>query len=263
VAGFDRIIPPGTEGKITLEMRTERYQGTIHKRARLFTNDPEHPRVVIGMKGKVWTPVHIKPYRVYLKGILGEEVEKVVNLHGEKKEPLTVKIASVSIPDKVAVELLEIEKGRRYQLKVKNKITKEDVYRGQVKLTTNYPEKPELVIPILGSIRPPVEVRPKDVNFGRITEHQLLQLKKSGKPMRRSVIVLLNKGNDLKIKKVEREKSLFNVVTRQIQPGRAVQLVIEPVFEKLKTGTNTDHLRIYTNQKRQESFEIPVRFEVY
>ncbi|NVM57847.1 MAG: hypothetical protein HWN51_06995, partial [Desulfobacterales bacterium] len=170
--------------------------------------------------------------------------------------------ASVSIPDKVAVELHEIEKGRSYQLKVKNKVKKETRYGGQVKLTTNYPEKPETVIRISGYIRPPLEVRPKILSFGRMSAEQLRRLKTKGRFIRRPVMVLLNKGNDLKIKKVELEKSLFKVVTKEMQGGRAVRLLVEPILEKLKKGTNVDRLKIHTNQKDREVLEVPLRIEV-
>jgi hypothetical protein len=84
--------------------------------------------------------------------VLGDEIEGSVHLRAEKKEPLVIKVASVSIPDKVAVELQEIEKGRRYELRVKNKVKKETTYQGHVRLTTNYTEKPEAVIRISGCL---------------------------------------------------------------------------------------------------------------
>lgn len=245
-----------------LEVRTRGYQGSLHKSARVFTNDPKHPQVTIGMKGKIWTPIHMNPRYAHLNGILGEKIERVVHLRGEKKEPLSVKVASVSIPDKVEVELREIEKGRRYEVKVRNKVDKETRYQGQVKLTTNYAEKPEVVIRISGNVRAPLEVRPKVLSFGRMSDERMQELKKKSKFMRRPVMVILNKGNDLKIEKVELEKSLFKVVTRQMQRGRTVQLMVEPIFDKLHKGPNEDRMKIYTNQKDSKVLEVPIRFEI-
>lgn len=160
MARFDRTIPPGGEGKIILEVRTKGLQGKIHKTARVFSNDPEHPQVTIGLKGKVWVPIHVNPRHVRLRGTTEEEIEKVVRLHGEKKEPLIAKITSISIPDKVGVELQETQKGRTYQLRVKNKVKWEARYKGEVKLATNYPERPEVVIKITGDIRGRLEIGP-------------------------------------------------------------------------------------------------------
>jgi len=113
VARFDRTILPGGEGKITLEMRTKGYQGEMHK-------------------------IDVKPRYVRLRGTVDEEIETVVNLIADKKDPLIMNLASVSIPERVDVKLEETEKGRAYQLTVKNKVKGEVRYAGTLKLTTNY-----------------------------------------------------------------------------------------------------------------------------
>lgn len=262
MARFDRTIPPGGEGTITLEVNTKDKQGNIHQTARVFSNDPKNSELTIGMKGNVWAPIHLRPKYAQLAGTLGDKIETVVHIMGQKKDPLIVQLAWVSIPDKVEVELTEIEKGRIWEVTVENKAKEQTTYKGQIKLTTNYPEKPEMVIRITGHVRPPVEVRPKTLNFGRLAEERLQQLKKKGKFMSRPLMVVLNRGNDLKVNKVELEKSLFQVVTREMKPGRMFQLQVQAVFEKLKKGVNTDRLKIYTNQKDSEVLEVPIRFEI-
>ena len=263
MARFDRTIPPGGEGNITLEMRTKGYQGKMHKTARVMTNDPKNPQMIIGMKGMIWTPIQLKPRYVHLKGTVGDEIEQVLHIRGEKKEPLTLKLASVSIPTKVAVELKEVDKGRSYQLKVKNKVAGAVTYGGELKLTTNYPEKPELVIRISGNVRAPIEARPKVLNFGRLSEERVQQATTKGRFMKRPVMVILNKGKDLKVNKVELEKALFNVAMKEMSRGRTVQLLVEPISEKLKKGQNVDTLKIYTNQKECEILEVPIRIEIF
>ena len=262
MARFDRAIPPGGEGKITLEIRTKGYQGNMHKTARVMSNDPKNPQMTISLKGKIWAPIQINPQRVHLRGTVGEKVEQIVRVQGEKKEPLIVKLASVSLPDKLAVELRETEKGRGYEVKIQNKIEGEATYAGQVKLTTNYPEKPELVIRVSVNVRGPVDVRPKALNFGRMSEERLEQLKTNNRFLRRPVMVILNKGNDLKVSKVELEKALFKAVPQPIRQGRTVQILVEPILEKLEKGLNEDRLKIYTNQKDLEVLEVPIRFEI-
>jgi hypothetical protein len=245
-----------------LEVRTKGFQGNLQKTARVFTNDPKNAQVIIGLKGEVWAPISLNPPYARLTGIVGDKIEEVVHLRGEKKDPLIVKLASVSIPDKVEVQLKETEKGRSYELKVKNKVQTQGTYIGQVKLTTNYQEKSEIVIRISGNIRPPLEVRPQALSFGRMSESRVEQLKKNGRSMTRSITVLLNKGNDLKIEKVESDKSLFKVVTKEVKPGRMVQLLVEPILGKLKTGPNADQLKIHTNQKQAELLVVPISFEI-
>ncbi len=263
MARYDRTILPGGEGKITIEVKTDQYRDKILRSAKVFSNDPEQPRVTIALTGNVWAPVRIVPQRVQLNGIVGDTVEHVVRLQGQKKEPLVVKLSSVSIPDKVQVDLKEVEKGRRYELYVKNAVQGETRYTGKVKLTTNYPERSEILIKVLGNIRPPVEVRPKTVNFGTLSEDRVQMLKNKQVGMRRPVLVILNKGEALKINKAELEKSLFRVVNiRPLQIGRTVQLQIEAVLDKLSKGPNVDLLRIYTNQGDGKVLEVPIQIEI-
>ncbi len=262
MARFDQAISPGGEGKITLEIRTKGYQGDMQKTARVMSNDPKNPQLTITMKGKIWAPIQINPQHVHLRGTVGDKVEQIVRVQGEKKEPLIVKLASVSVPNKLTVELRETEKGRGYEVKIRNKVEGEATYAGQVTLTTNYPEKPELVIRVSVNVRGPVEVRPKALSFGRMSEERLQQLKTNNRFLRRPVTVVLNKGNDLKVTKVELEKSLFKAVPKPLQQGRMVQILVEPILEKLQKGLNEDRLKIYTNQKDREVLEVTVSFEI-
>lgn len=243
-------------------MRTKGFQGNLQKTARVFTNDPKNAQVIIGLKGRIWAPISLNPRHARLTGGVGDEIEEVVHLRGEKKEPLIVKLASVSIPDKVEVQLKETEKGRSYELKVKNKVQTEGTYIGQVKLTTNYQETSEIAIRISGNIRPPLEVRPKVLSFGRMSEGRLQQLKQHGRAMKRPVTIVLNKGGDLKIEKVELEKALFKVTTEEVKPGRLVQLLVEPILENIKTGPNEDRLKIHTNQKVAQLLVVPISLEI-
>ena len=247
-----------------MEIKTKGFQGNIKKSARVLSNDPKNPQVTIAIKGTVWTPIQVKPRSVHLTVAVGEEMEKVVTLEGKKKEPLSIKLGSVSIPDKIAVELKEIEKGRTYQMKVKNLFKEPARYRGQVKLATNYPEKSEIVIQVAGNVRASVEARPKAVNFGRMSKERVQQLKKDGRPIQRPVTVAVasRTGNNLKIEKVELEKSLFTVATREVKPGQVFQLQVEPIMGKLKKGPNEDRLTIHTNNKNVKVLEVPIRFEI-
>jgi hypothetical protein len=263
VARFDRVIPPGGEGKIVLQVTTKGLQGKTNKTARVMSNDPKKPTVTIGMTGKIWVPIHLRPTYARLTGIMGDTIKTTVQVRGEKEEPLVIKVASVSIPEKVAVELNEVDKGRRYHLMIRNKVDKAMSYRGQVTLTTNYPEKPQLVVKITGYIKPLVEVRPRALRFLSITEARLELFKKEGRVIKLPLMVFYYKRNGLKIDKVELEKALFKIHIVEGSAGHAVQLTVEPILEKLKKGQNTDRLKIFTNQKDNEVLEVPILFTIY
>ena len=262
MARFDRTIPPGGEGRITLELKTIEDQGQIVKNANVFSNDPKQPELVIGLKGKIWAPVLVTPRHARLNGVVGDTVETVVYLQGQKKEPLMVKLASISIPDKVEVDLTEVEKDQSYELNIRNRVQGDSSYTGKIKLTTNYPERSEIQIKIHGNISPPIEARPKTLNFGGLSPDRLQMLMDKGIVMRRPVSVILNRGEGLKINKAELEKSLFKVISIRQLGDRRVQLQIEAVLGKLKKGVNVDQLRIYTNQPDGETLRVPINLEI-
>ena len=205
----------------------------------------------------------ITPRHVQLSGIVGDTVESVVRLQGQKKEPLIVKLGSLSIADKVEVDLREVEKGQSYELKIRNKVKGEARYSGTIELATNYPDRPEIAIKIQSNIRPPIEVVPRTLNFGDLSADRLKMIKEKEIMMRRPVLVVLNKGEGLEIKKAELKNSLFRVsYVRPLQSGRVVQLQIEADLDKLKKGANLDQLRIYTNQTDETALEVPVQIQI-
>lgn len=211
------------------------------------------------MKADVWTPVLVNPMVANLRGAIGEEVEKTIEIRAQKEEPLKLEVLPDSIPDEVSVALKTVEKGRLYQLKFTNKSMNRGKYNGVVKLKTNYPESPELIVRVSGFIRPVLEFRPEKVDFGKMTQDRVKEFVSNGRPPRRSVVVVLNKGNDLKIEKMVFEHSKFKSTTREVRPGTMIQLVIEPILDKLKKGVIEDRLKVYTN-KQTEPLELSLKF---
>ena len=53
MASFDRAIPPGGVGKITLSVAMEGQQGKIRKQARVYSNDPENKQMTLTLKAFV------------------------------------------------------------------------------------------------------------------------------------------------------------------------------------------------------------------
>lgn len=246
-----------------MEIATNKDQGQTIKQALVMTNDPNTPRATLGVRGNVWAPIVVVPRGAQLVGVVGENISTVVRLTSDKKEALKLTVVSVSEPDKVTVNLAELEKGRVYELRLENLRSQPGRYKGEVKISTNYPEKPDLVIPILGYIKQVIGLRPTTLSFGRLSKEMLRKLITRGRFMRRPLIVVLNAGKDLKIDNVETQKKLYKMVDiREMQPGRMFQLNIEANLQKLSEGENIDLLKIHTNQEGHKVVEVPVRFEI-
>ena len=63
MASFDGAIPPGGVGKITLSVSTKGYQGSISKRARVYSNDPKNKQATLTLMASVKEPnkVEVSP----------------------------------------------------------------------------------------------------------------------------------------------------------------------------------------------------------
>lgn len=153
MAQYDRVIPPGGEGKILLKVNTKGYEGNFSKAAHVYTNDPRNRVVWIGLKAFVKVSISVSPRLLYFGGFAGDTVEKVVTIHAQKSIPLSLKPISFSLSDKVEYRIETVEKGRCFKIAFKNKSVARGWYNGILKLQTNYPDKPLITIRIIGKIR--------------------------------------------------------------------------------------------------------------
>jgi len=152
VAHFDRAIPPGGSGKIRLRVNTTGYSGLVHKSARVYSNDPQMGEATLLIKAFVKVPIYLSSRYVYLYGTEGQSVTRSVEIRAELDKPLTLNAREFNLSENVAYSLEEIEKGRKFLLRFKTIPGAAENYQGLLKLSTNYAEKPELVIRIRGRL---------------------------------------------------------------------------------------------------------------
>ena len=128
---------------------------TIRKHATLFTNDEKNPRLKLTISGSVDRFVTIKPNRVKLRGIAGDEIKRKVTITPEKKYPF--KIVKVSARDgkDIHFELSEEngEQGPVYALFVKNTRLQQGRYFDMITLETDSKIRPKLSIRVYGDLR--------------------------------------------------------------------------------------------------------------
>lgn len=262
MARFDRAIPPGVEGEITLKLKTKGYQGTVRKSAVVYSNDPKRPQIKLAVKARVKVPISFEPRGVMLAGFVGDEIKQVVTIRSHKEQPLTLELAQLSLPKKMAYELKSVEEGKLYQLILRNISKKQDKYSGVITLKTNYPQKPEITVMFLGHIKGNLGFRPEMINFGRIDTARLKSLKNRGQsPYQRSVMVSLDQGDNLKIGKIEINRELFETHVKEIQTGKSYRIDVILHSEKLPKGIVNEKMKVYTNFKDDPVKVISIRVE--
>lgn len=150
MASFDRAIPPGGEGKITLSVRTKGYEGAHRWSAKVNTNDPSMNVVTLRVKAFVKVPIYVSPRYVRLYGKERQSVTRVIEIRAGLEKPLTLEPGQFNLEGKVKYTIEEIEKGRRFKVRFTTIPSPSQTYRGFLKLKTNYPQKPEITIRIRG-----------------------------------------------------------------------------------------------------------------
>ncbi len=149
MASFDRTIPPGGEGKITLTVNTDGYQGSIHKTAVVITNDPKMARFSLGVRAFVHVPISVTPRYVVLRGNANHEISRTVKIVAGLEKPLVIEPDKFSLEGKIRYEITEIEKGRSYLIRFSSiPRGSSGNFGGSLKLKTNYDEEPVLTIQI-------------------------------------------------------------------------------------------------------------------
>jgi hypothetical protein len=127
----------------------------IRKQATLFTNDEKNSRLQLTISGSVDKFVTIKPDRVKLRGIAGDDIKRKVTITPEKKYPFKIVKVSAKNGNDIDFELSE-EKGDQgpvYALVIENKRLQQGRYFDMITLETDSEIQPKLSIRVYGDLR--------------------------------------------------------------------------------------------------------------
>ncbi|MBN2034673.1 MAG: DUF1573 domain-containing protein [Deltaproteobacteria bacterium] len=150
MAYFDRAVLPGGEGKITLKLNTKGYEGKVRKTASVYTNDPDNPRESLTLEVIVKTPITVSPKSVYIRGKVTETKTVSVDIKGEPTKPLKIEPGDFNLNQRLKYSIEELSPGEHYRIHFTSIPNTAENYRGRLLLKTNYPEKPQLSIPVRG-----------------------------------------------------------------------------------------------------------------
>jgi hypothetical protein len=148
VAAYDRAIPPGGKGKITLTVNTKGYQGRIHMAAVAYTNDPKMSQFTLGVRAFVQVPVLVSPRYVLLQGKAERAVTRTVEIQAGLEKPLAIEPEKFNLEGRVDYDIVEIKKGRFYRVHFTSVPGNAGTFVGFINLRTNYEEMPIINIGI-------------------------------------------------------------------------------------------------------------------
>ena len=160
-ADYDRSIPPGGQGKITLVIEPFSVLEEFAKHTKVFFNDPQRSRVTLTMKGWGEPLIEIEPdHIVRFRGEPGEEHKARVRLISHLSFPLEITEVKNSIPQFIEVTMKPEVAGKIYVLEVKNKSGQAGRYAGRIELKTNAIRRPRLFVRVFADLYPSSAVSP-------------------------------------------------------------------------------------------------------
>ncbi len=125
----------------------------IRKGARVYTNDPRNNVQVLSIKAFVKVAIYMSPRYVYLRGFAGQKITRTVRISAKEDKPLKLEQSHFNLGKEVTYRIEEVELGRVFRIHFTSIPGPVETYRGVLKLKTNYPEKPEIIIRIRGKFQ--------------------------------------------------------------------------------------------------------------
>lgn len=161
VPTYDKSIPPGGRGNITLGLKPFTLIENFKKYTRVFTNDPNQPEVILIMQGVSEPLVTIQPSHIIrLEGNPGQDVRAQVRIVSRLTTPLKVDYFQTSIPDKIDLSLKPEEAGKIYLMEIRNKFKEKGSYSGRIEIFSNFQKRPRLILRVFGNFQGPTANNP-------------------------------------------------------------------------------------------------------
>jgi hypothetical protein len=150
VVSFDQSIPPQGRGKITVKVDTKGFEGKQRWGIKVLTNDPKWKEAVLDLRANIKPIVTLSGNAVQFTGKNNVSVTKDIEIGAGIDRTLIITPQLFTLPGKVTWSLQEIQKGKKFRIRLKSLPGGSEDYRGFLTLKTNFPEKPEITIWIIG-----------------------------------------------------------------------------------------------------------------
>jgi hypothetical protein len=158
-ADYDRRIPPGGIGRLTLTIEPYSVMRQFEKNTTVTFNDSARSQVVFRMQGYAKPFIEIQPSHIIrFRGKPGEDLSGQVRFTSHLPGPWEITGFQTNIPQFIDVDLKAEEPGRVYVLTVRNKSDKGGHYAGKIDLTTTSTQRPRLIVRVFADLYLPSAV---------------------------------------------------------------------------------------------------------
>jgi hypothetical protein len=233
-----------------LKVNLKGYQGNVKKSATVFSNDPQNPRFILTLQGTVKALIDVRPStNVSFRGMaeqLGDQTIELVSV----STPFQIQKLGTDLEEKIAYQLETVEDGKHYRLKVSNRL-KSGNYNGFIKLSTDMPKKPDIIVRVNGYIEGEIGVKPQTLLVGKLSPQQPVR---TGK-----VLVVSNRNKPFQIKQLSFDEKLLQVSQQPLPNATGFTLEIIPNPQNVPVGGRQNTiLTIETDAAPEEKQEVQI-----
>ena len=259
VPEYDKVIKPGGEGKITLNVDTKSFQGAISKSALIVSDDPASPQATIFLTANVKPYVEALPYGFFrIQALTGDSATSEVTLVSDEPDfkptkaevaqsYLTVAIAPVAEKDRI-----KDRNPNQYKVTLTSKPdAPEGLVGGYVKVQTGAKKQPELDLAISGYVKPTVSITPSAVNFGNFDP--------KGDAVKRNVMLVNNNTKNEGFSVTKAETNVPGISAEVVSLDKSRVQVTLSVDQKIKKGVFDGQLTIKTNDPAHGEIRVPLK----
>ncbi len=224
----------------------------MQKKITVFTNDPKNSKLILKIKGDVDSFAEIKPKRVKLKGVIGEEITAETSIVPTEKYPFKILKTRVENGDFVSYEITETE-GRLPGWRILFQNLKKDVgtYNSTLVLETDSTVKPEIRIGIRGEIKQP--------HIANIFPRGVLLRGPANKLVSQKVRIVPTAKYSFEITEIKAddgENIRYEMAEDKKKKKREFVITVEN--QKKSSGRYFDILRVKTDSRIQPEFKITI-----
>jgi hypothetical protein len=153
VPNYDKSIPPGGQGDISLTIKPFSVLHQFKKEAKVKLDDPDRPSLVLTLTGMAQPFIEIQPsHIVRLRGAPGDDIQGQVRFISHLPTPFKITQFRTNIPNRIEVTLKPEVPDKVYVLEVRNKEQQSGAYAGLIELFTNSEKRPRLIVRVFGEI---------------------------------------------------------------------------------------------------------------
>ncbi|MDD4857757.1 MAG: hypothetical protein PHD74_06590 [Candidatus Krumholzibacteria bacterium] len=261
MADFEKVIPPGREGRVDIKIDGKKLTGSGHfkKTFTVKTNDPENAQFVLVVEGQIQKTFDFSE-DLKLAGFADEKLKTEIIITNMLPTPVNITsvrwagdVAQRHLIENVGLKIETIAKGKKYRLKLwkKNEMAPGS-FNANVVLVTDHPKIKEKTVPVAFIISSDVELMPNRMIWGEMVV-------KSGAPKTFDRIFTIRalRGDSLKVLRAQPNRDDMKVSIKEITPGKVFQGTVS-ITPDTKAAQYLGAIKIQTNYRRCQLLNLDI-----